>query len=116
MLTFIELILFLFKILLFLCKEFYNTRLKIFLMISSLIQLSITYHVLSVSFNRVRVIMNLKDSPTNKVFTIEGLHSTNKISEFSTDTHFKLLTVSKMKSKNNRLYLKMAFILSGDVN
>ena len=85
-------------------------------MITSLIQLSIAYHVFSVSFNRVRVTMNLKDSPTNKVFTVEGLHITYKISEFSTDTHFKQLTVSKMKSKNNRLYLKMAFILSGDVN
>ena len=73
-------------------------------------------HVLSDSFNSVSIIVNLKNSPTNKFFTIEVLHITYKINEFSTSMHFKLLTISKMKCKRNHLYLKMALLLSGDIN
>ena len=62
--------------LLFLCKQFYNPKLKVIIIISSLIHLTITYHALSVSFNNVSVIMNLKNSPTNEFFTIEVLHIT----------------------------------------
>ena len=59
----------------------------------SLIQIPIAYHVFSVSFNRASVIMNFKDSATNKMFTMEVLHVTNKISEFSREIHFKLLWI-----------------------
>ena len=68
------------------------------------------------SFNNVSVIMNLKNSPTNEFFTIEVLHITYKINEFSTKMHLKLLTINKMKHKSNHLYLKMALLLSGDIN
>ena len=34
---------------------------------------------------------------------------------FLANMHFKLFTISKMKSKYNRLYLKMILILSGDI-
>ena len=33
---------------------------------------------------------------------MEVLHITYKINEFSTDMHFKLFTISKMKDKYNR--------------
>ena len=71
---------------------------------------------LSVSFNNVSVIVNLKNSPTNEFFTIEVLHITYKINEFSTNMHLKLLTINKMKYKSNHLYVKMALLLSGDIN
>ena len=96
--------------LLFLCKQFYNLKLKVIVIIGSLIYHTIAYNALSVSFS---VIVNLKISPTNEFFTIEVLHITNKINEFSTNTHLKL-TISKMKCKNNHLYLKMTLLLSGD--
>ena len=78
--------------------------------------LTISHNALSVSFNSVSIIVNLKNSPTNEFFTIEVLHITYKINEFSTSMHFKLLTISKMKCKRNHLYLKMALLLSGDIN
>ena len=34
---------------------------------------------------------------------------------FFADVHFKVFTISKMKNKFNRLYLKMILILSGDI-
>ena len=49
------------------------------------------------------------------LFTIEVLHITYKINEFSADMHFKLFAISKMKNKYNHLYLKMILILSGDI-
>ena len=64
--------------LLYLSKHFCNQRLKNLIIGNSLIQLPTAYHVFSVSFNRASVIMNLKDSVTNKLFTIEVLHVTNK--------------------------------------
>ena len=51
--------------LLLLCKQFYNPKLKLIIIINSLIHLTITYIALTVSFNNVTVIMNLKNSPTN---------------------------------------------------
>ena len=69
---------------------------------------------------------------TNEFFTIEVLHITYKINEFSTNTHLKLLTITKMKcksrniwepawlsnilGKSDHLYLKMALLLSGDID
>ena len=79
--------------LLYLSKHFCNPRLKNLIIGNSLIQLPIAYHVLSVSFNRASVIMNLKDSVTNNLFTIEVLHVTNKICELSREIHFKLLWI-----------------------
>ena len=83
--------------LLFFCKQFYNPKLKVITIISSLIHLIIAYNALSISFNNVNVIVNLKNSPTNEFFTIEVLHITYKINEFSTNAHLKLLTISKIK-------------------
>ena len=57
----------------------------------------------------------LRNLPTKEFFTIEVLRITYKINEFSADMHFKLFTISKMKNKYNRLYLKMILILSGDI-
>ena len=102
--------------LLFLCKQFYNPKLKVIIIISSLIHLTIAYNTLSIFLNNVDVIGNLKNSPTNEFFKIEVLHITYKINEFSTNTHLKLLTISRMKCKSNHLYLKMALLLLGDIN
>ena len=78
--------------------------------------LAISYNELSVSFNGVSVIVNLDNSPTSKLFTIEVLHIIYKINEFSSNMHFKLLTISKMKCKGNHRYLKMTLLLLGDIN
>ena len=94
--------------LLFLCKQFYNPKLKVTIIISFFIHLTIAYNALSVSFNNVSVIVNLKNSPTSEFFTIEALHITYKINEFSTNMHLKLLTIHKMKYKINHLYVKIA--------
>ena len=94
--------------LLFLCKQFYNSKLKVIIVISSLIHLTIAYNALSILFNNVNVVVNLKNSPTNKFLTIEVLHITYKINKFSTNMHLKLLTISKIKCKSNHLCLKMA--------
>ena len=102
--------------LLFLCKHIYNPKLKVIIIISSLIHLTIACNALSISFNNVNFIVNLKNSPTNEFFTIEVLHITYKINEFSTNAHLKLLTISKIKCESNHLYLKMALLLSGDIN
>ena len=102
--------------LLFLCKQCHNPRLKFLITICSLIQLTIVYHVLSISFNRFSVIVKLKDSHTNEFLTIEVLYIANKMKEFSTDMHSKLLTINKMKSKSYYLYLKMTLVLSRDIN
>ena len=78
--------------------------------------LAISHNALSVSFNSISIIVNLKNSPTNEFFTIEVLHITYKINEFSTNIHFRLLTISKMKCRSNHLYLKKTLLLSGDIN
>ena len=65
--------------LLFLCKQFYNQKLIVIIIISSLLHLTIAYNALRVSFNCVSLIVNLKNSPTNEFLTIEVLHITYKI-------------------------------------
>ena len=75
--------------LLILCKQFYNPKLKIIIIISSLIHLTIVYNALSVSFN------NVKTFSHKRIFTIEVLHITYKINEFSTNMHLKLLPINK---------------------
>ena len=65
----------------------------------------------SVNFNR-----NLKTCPKNEFFTIETVRITNQINELFLEISFKLFSVSRMKNKNNYLYLKMLLILSGDIN
>ena len=102
--------------LLFLSKQFYNPKLKVIIIISSLMYLAISCNALSVSFNSVSVIVNFKNSPTNEFFAIEILHITYKINEFSTNMYFKLLTIIKMKCKSNHLYLKMTLFLSADID
>lgn len=62
--------------LLFLCKQFYNSRLKVPININFLIQLTIASYVLSIS--QVSVIMNLNNSLTNVFFTIDVLHITDR--------------------------------------
>ena len=94
--------------LLFLCKQFYNSKLKVIIVISSLIHLTIAYNALSILFINVNVVVNLKNSPTNKFLTIKVLHITYKINKFSTNMHLKLLTMSKIKCRSNHLCLKMA--------
>ena len=108
---------FLFYLFLF-WKQFYNPKLKEIVIISSLIHLAISYiHTyIHVSFNSVSVIVNLKNSLKNEFFTIEILYIIYKINEFSTNMHFKLLTISNTECKRNHLYLKMALLLSGDIN
>ena len=51
--------------LLFLCKQFYNLKLKVIVIISRLIHLAISYTALTLSVNSVSAIVNLKHSPTN---------------------------------------------------
>ena len=65
--------------LLFLCKQFYNSKLKVTIIISSLIHRTIAYNEPSVLFINVSVIVNLKNSPTNEFFTIKVLHISYKI-------------------------------------
>ena len=102
--------------LLFLYKQLYNRRSKVLFVIISLIQFTIAFHSLNVvchskpSLNTI-----LRNSPTKEFFTTEVLRITYKINEFSADMYFKLFTISKMKNKYNRLYLRMVLILSGDI-
>ena len=99
----------------FLYKQLYN-QVKSPFCYYFFIQFTVASHSLSVvchskpSLNTI-----LRNSPTKEFFTIEVLRITYKINEFSADMHFKLFTISKMKNKYNRLYLKMILILSGDI-
>ena len=54
--------------LLFLCKQFYNPKIKVIIIISSLIHLTIAYNALSVSFNNVSVIVNFKNISHKRIF------------------------------------------------
>ena len=65
--------------LLFLCKQFYNSKLKVIIIISSLMHLAISHNALSVSFTSISIIVNLKNSPTKEFFIIEVLHITYRI-------------------------------------
>ena len=102
--------------LLFLYRQLYNRRSKVLFVIISLIQFTIAFHLLKVvchskpSFNTI-----LRNSPTKGFFTTKVLCITYKINEFFADRYFKLFTISKMKNKYNRLYLRMVLILSGDI-
>ena len=51
---------------LFLYKQFYNPKLKVLIIISSLLHLTIACNALCVSFNSLSVIVNLKNSWTNE--------------------------------------------------
>ena len=98
--------------LLFLYKQLYIRKLKVLFVIVSLIQFTIAFDALNVVCrNKPSHNTNLRNYPTREFFTIEVL----RINEFSADMHFKLFTVSKMKNKYNRLYLKMVLILSGNI-
>ena len=102
--------------LLFLYRQLYNRRSKVLFVIISLIQFTIAFHSLKfVCHSKPSLNTILRNSPTKEFFTIEVLRITYKINEFSADMHFKLFTISKMKNKYNRLYLKMTLILSGDI-
>ena len=99
----------------FLYKQFFCPRSKIFIF-CYLIQLSVAMHMLGFPYRSVNFNRNLKTCPKNEFFTIETVRITNKINELFLETSFKLFSVSKMKNKNNYLYLKMLLILSGDIN
>ena len=102
--------------LLFLYKQLYNRRSKVLFVIISLIQFTIAFHSLSmVCHSKSSLKTILRNLPTKEFFTIEVLRITYKINEFSADMHFKLFTISKIKNKYNRLYLRMILILSGDI-
>ena len=66
----------------FLCKQFYNPKIKVIAIVSSLVHLAISYNRLSVSFSSVSVNVNLENSPTNKFFTIKILISPTKLMNF----------------------------------
>ena len=102
--------------LLFLYRQLYNRRSKVFFVIIFLIQFTIAFHSLKfVCHSKPSLNTILRNSPTKEFFTTEVLRITYKINEFSADMHFKLFTISKMKNKYNRLYLRMILILSGDI-
>ena len=102
--------------LLFLYKQLYNRSSKALFVIISLIQFTIAFHSLKfVCHSKPSLNTILRNSPTKEFFTTEVLRITYKINEFSADMHFKLFTISKMKNKYNRLYLRMVLILSGDI-
>ena len=102
--------------LLFLYKQLYNQRSKVLFVIISLIQFTIEFHTLNVvCHSKPSLNTNLRNSPTKDFFAIEVLHVTNKINEFSTDMHFKLFTISKMKNMYNHLNWIMISILPGDI-
>ena len=102
--------------LLFLYKQLYNRRSKVLFVTISLIQFTIAFHSLSVVYySKPSLNTILRNSPTKEFFTIEVLHITYKINEFSAYMHFKLFTINKMKNKYNHLYLKMILVLSGDI-
>ena len=102
--------------LLFLYRQLYNRRSKVLFVIISLIQFTIAFHSLKfVCHSKPSLNTILRNSPTKEFFTTEVLRITYKINEFSADMYFKLFTISKMKNKYNRLYLRMVLILSGDI-
>lgn len=103
--------------LLFLCEQLYSSRSKVLIIICSLLGLSIAFYMFKVvSQSKIIFTMNLRDRPKNYFFIIEILHITHELNEFLTDMDLKLFNISKMKNKNNVLYLIMLLILSGDIN
>ena len=73
-------------------------------------------HMIGFPYRSANFSRSLKTCPKNEFFTIETVRITNKINELFLGTSFKLFSVSKMKNKNNDLYLRMLLILSGDIN
>ena len=73
-------------------------------------------HTLGIRYRSAEFNRSLKTCFKNKFFTIKTIRFTIKINELFLETNFKLFSLSKMKNKNNYLYLKMLTILSGDIN
>ena len=96
----------------FLCKQFFYFKSNI-LIICYLIQLSVALYMLGFPYRSANFNKSLKTCPENDFFCI---HITKKINELFFETNFKLFSLSKMKNKNNFLYLKMLLILSGSIN
>ena len=90
----------------FLYKQFFCPRSNIFIF-CYLIQLSVAMHMLGFPYRSVNFNRSLKTCPENDFFTIETLRITKNINELFLETSFKLFSVSKMKNKNNYLYLKI---------
>ena len=81
-----------------------------------LLQLSVAMHTPGVPYRSANFNRSLKTCPKNEFFTIETIRFTNKINKLVLETNFKLFSLSKMRNKNNYLYLKISLILSGDIN
>ena len=73
-------------------------------------------HTLGILYRSADFNKSLKTCPKNEFLTTETIRFTNKINELFIETNFKLFSLSKMKNKNNYMYLKMLLILSGDIN
>ena len=102
--------------LLFLHKQRYNGRSKVLFVIVLLTQFTIAFYTLNVDcHSKPSPNTNPRHSPTKIFFTMEILHITYKIKEFSTDMNLKLFTIKKTKIKYNCFYLKMILILSSDI-
>ena len=99
----------------FLCKHFFCPKLNIFIF-CYLIQLSVAIHTPGIPYRSANYNRSLKTCPKNEFFTVETIRFTNKSNELSTETNFKLFSLSKMRNKNNHLYLKMLLLLSVDIN
>ena len=68
--------------LLFLCKQFYNPKLKVIIIISSLIHLTIAYNALSISFSNVNVIVISKILPQTNFLQSKYYISPTKLMNF----------------------------------
>ena len=99
----------------FLCKHVFCPKSNIFIF-CYLIQLSVAMHTLGILYRSADFNKSLKTCPKNEFLTTETIRFTNKINELFIETNFKLFSLSKMKNKNNYMYLKMLLILSGDIN
>ena len=99
----------------FLYKQLYNRKSKALFVIVSLIQFTITFNSLNVLCHSKPSLNTILRLSNKGIFTTEVIRKTYKINEFSADMHFKLFTISKMKNKYNRSYLKMILILSGNI-
>ena len=73
-------------------------------------------HMIGFPYRSANFSRSLKTCPKNEFFTIETVCITNEVNELFLGTSFKLFSASKMKNKNNDLYLRMLLILSGDIN
>ena len=99
----------------FLCKHLFCPKPNIFIF-CYLIQLNVAIHTPGIPYRSVNFNRSLKTCPKNEFFTVETIRFTNKSNELFTEANFKLFSLSKMRNKNNHLYLKMLLILSVDIN